>query len=83
MDAALTRALRPSTVSTSTLLASCLDSPKARCLGLLELVHSRYSMLHNSELEGTKKQDQDTTTPFHSYFIVKLSATAAISSFSA
>lgn len=82
MDAALTRALRPSTVSTSTLLASCL-APKARCLGLLELVHSRYSMLHNSELEGTKKQDQDTTTPFHSYFIVRLSATAAISSFSA
>lgn len=40
-------------------------------------------MLHNSELEGTKKQDQDTTTPFPSYFIVRLSATAAISSFSA
>lgn len=79
IDAALTRPLRHSTVSTSTLLPSCLDFPEVRWPGLLELVRSRYSMLHNSEPQANKKRDLNTAIPFPSYFIVRLSTPTAIS----
>ena len=54
--AAPTRALRPSTFSTGIFSAPCQDHLEAGCLGLLELVRFRRSILHNNELERTKNE---------------------------